>query len=150
MNFLQSSALSFALLAAAAAVGGCSQPTDEPSTSAAAVSSDGATCKAMEAYNQAVKNAQDTLQADYTAAMDTFNKAVADAGAKRDAALAALPNTDDSAQQYNEVIVEYNAEVGPSGPLVEAYNAAVKAAQDKFNATVQTALDAYNAHPCMI
>ena len=102
----------------------------------------------MDKYNQAIAGAKTTLQASYDAAMTQFNADVKQAEADRDAKLAALPKGDDTADLYNQVISDFNAEVGANGPIVATYNASVKTAQDVFNKTVQTALAAYDAHPC--
>lgn len=124
----------------------CASNADDAQTAAAGDTS--ATCSSMQTYDSAVDAAKAALQKSYDAAMDQFNADVKQAQADRDAKLAALPNSDDNADAYNQVITDYNAEVGPKGPIVAKYDAAVKTAQDAWSASVKKALDAYDAHPC--
>jgi hypothetical protein len=130
----------------------CSAETADTASSSASQTSGcvGAT-QARRNYDAAVKAANDQIQTDYAAALAANDASVAQAKADRDAALAALPsgpNADHSADEYNAIILAYNAKVGADGSIAHAYADAVKAAQDRFHAAVQTALDAYNATAC--
>jgi hypothetical protein len=102
-------------------------------------------------FDREVQAAKDHLQADYDAAMAQFNAGVAQAKADMQAILASLPEnstSNESAEILNKAVSDYNAKVAPGGPLDQAYNAAVAAAQAKYNASTQAATDEFNRNVC--
>lgn len=106
---------------------------------------------ARATYDRAVEAAQAQIQVDYSAAMDEFNAGVETAKREYQAKIDAITHGehgDHTSAELNAAVSEYNAKVGPNGPLVRAYDERVAEAKARFDASVASALQTYNTTIC--